>query len=549
MSTTPRHTLIAGARITSLGTLVSRLLGMLRDVATAALFGLSQGGVMDAFVVAFRIPNTFRRLFGEGALSASYLPVLTAELELSLQRARSLASVVFVWLSLLLMVLLALLESACGLVWFFWGDVPGMGLLTGLTAVMLPYMLFICLAAQAAATLNAHGHFAAPALAPALLNTCWLVGVWIIAPCLTDDKQAQAYVVAGCVLVSGLLQWLLQLLVLPRFGYHFHYDWQTSRPAVARIAWAMLPMTLGLAVTQINTLLNSFIAWGLSAPAGGPDAFQLLGRHVAYPLSQGAAASIYYGERMYELPLALFGLAVATSIYPLLSRHAARGDHQAVARDLTFGLRLVLFLALPAAVGLMIISEPLARLLFQRGSFTADDTLRAARVISCYAAGVWAYCAIPVLVRGFYSLGDRGTPVRVGCLAVVVNLALNLLLIWPMAEAGLATATSTAAVVQAVLLATLFSSRKVPLGWAPLLRTAARSALATIAMALVALGLLGSLPAGSALIQQAIHTLLPAATGAGAYLAVYWLLGGEELALLWGRHRTAGPDAIQKDDP
>lgn len=537
MPASPRHSLIAGARVTSLGTLVSRVLGMLRDVATAALFGMSQGGVMDAFVVAFRIPNTFRRLFGEGALSASYLPVLTAELEISPQRARNLASAVFLWLGLLLMVVLALLESACGLVWLVWGDVPGFGLLTGLTALMLPYMLFICLAAQAAATLYAHGHFAAPALAPALLNACWLVGVLLLAPLWSDDKQVQAYLVAACVLVSGVLQWLLQMAVLRRFGYRFEYDWNASRTAVKQIAWAMVPMTLGLAVTQINTLLNSFLAWGLSTPAGDPEFFECFGRRVVYPLSQGAAASIYYGERMYELPLALLGVAVATSIYPLLSRHAARGDREAVGRDLTFGLRLVLFLSVPAAAGLVLISEPLARLLFERGSFTADDTARAARVIACYAAGVWAYCATPVVVRGFYALGDRGTPVRIGCVAVGVNLALNLALVWPMAEAGLATATSMAAVVQASLLVVLFSSRKSRLDWGPLGRTAARSLVATLAMGLVAAGLLSVLASDGGLVRQALRVLGPAGAGAVVYLAVYRLLGGEELALLWGSAR------------
>jgi putative peptidoglycan lipid II flippase len=531
-STVPqRHLLITGARVTSLGTMASRLLGMIRDMATAALFGMSHGGVMDAFVVAFRIPNTFRRLFGEGALAASYLPVLAAELEAGRQRAWRLTSVMLALLAVLLAGLVLAIEAGCALMGLVWSDVPGMTLVLGLTAVMMPYMLFICMAAQAAATLQALGHFSVPALAPTLLNLCWLVGVWFVAPWFAD-KQQQAYAVAVAVLVSGTLQLAMQLAMLRRFGFRFDFDWATARAPLGQIAKAMLPMTLGLAVTQLNTLVDSLIAWGMAVAPGGVEIIPWLPGAVRYPLRQGAAASIYYGERLYELPLALLGIAVATAIYPLLSRHAARNDRAALSADLTLGLRVVLFLGLPASAGLMFLAEPLSRLLFQHGQFTADDTLRASRVIACYAAGVWAYCASPVVIRGYYALGDRATPVRVGLRMVGLNLALNLTLIWPLAECGLAVATTVAAVVQAVVLTTLFIRRHIAFDGPALAATGLRSVAATGLMTGAGLLALALAPTGMGLSARLLRVAIPLAVAVGVYFSAYRLLGGRELGML-----------------
>ena len=390
MNPSGRHPLISGAGITSLGTFASRVLGMVRDMATAALLGMSGSPVMDAFVVAFRIPNLFRRLFGEGALTASYVPVLAARLEKGRAGAWQLVSVGLVWLSVILAGVVLVAEGVCVLIYAVWGASPGMPLLVGLTALMMPYMLFVCLAAQVAATLQCLAHFAIPALAPTLLNICWLAAVWGIAPWFAPDQEAQAAVLAGSILVAGVLQLAVQWPKLRTFGFRFDYNWPAARDSLRDIATAMGPMVLGLAITQINTLMDSLIAWSLSAPPDGPQEIAWLGG-VRYPMQQGAASSIYYGERLYEFPLAIVGIAVATAIFPLLSRHAARGDHRMLGADLTLGLRLVLFFGVPASLGLILLAEPLARLLFQRGEFTPADTVRTARMIACYAGGVWAY--------------------------------------------------------------------------------------------------------------------------------------------------------------
>ncbi len=513
-------------------------------MATAALMGMSGGGVMDAFVIGLRIPNLTRRLFAEGALAASYLPVVTRLLETDRRRAWQLTSVLLICLALLLVGLMLAGQAVCGLIWLAWGDVPGMGLLLGLTAAMLPYAVFICLAAQVAATLQALGRFGLPALAPTLLNICWLVGAWFIAPHFAPNQVAQAYVLAVCVVVAGVLQLVVQLPLLFRLGFRFDFNWPAGRDSLGEVVRAMGPMVLGLAVTQVNTLMDSLIAWGLSAAPDGPQRIAWLGDAVAYPMQQGASAAIYYGERLYQFPLGILGLAVATAVFPMLSRHAARGDHRRLGGDLTLGLRLVLCLGVPAGVGLVLLAKPLVQLVFERGEFTADDTARASAMIACYALGVWAYCAMPVVVRGFYALGNRVTPVRIGMCMVALNLALNLALIWPLAERGLAVATSTAAMVQVVLLVTVFSRRMAPLAWAPLRKTIVQTALATTAMTALGVATLYFLPEGS---SRLARLAVPLISCGAVYLGVYRLAGGREIGMLLGRHASSPDDASTLD--
>ncbi|MBN1909908.1 MAG: murein biosynthesis integral membrane protein MurJ [Pirellulales bacterium] len=542
-----RHPLIAATRVTSLGTLASRTLGMVRDMATAALFGLSYGGVMDALALAIRVPNLFRRLFAEGALAASYLPVLTQLLEKDRRHAWQLASVLLTCLAAFLLGLLLVGELICGLLWLILGDVPGVGLVLGLTATMLPYTLFICVGAQVAATLHALSHFAVPALAPTILNICWLLGAWAICPWFAPDEEAQAYVLAVCVPVAGVLQLAFQIPVLVKLGFRFDFHWQAGRDALGRVLQAMGPMVLGLAVTQVNTFLDSLLAWGLAAAPDGPQRIAWLGDAVAYPMQQGANAAVYLGERLYQFPLGILGIAVATAIFPLLSRHAARGQHDRLGADLTLGLRLVLCLGVPAGAGLVLLAEPLARLLFERGNFDAADAARTAQMISSYALGVWAYCALPVIVRGFYAMEDRLTPVRVGLWAVGLNFVLNVTLIWPLAERGLAVATSVAACVQVVALVVLFSKRKSPLDWPILLVTIGRTLASTALMVTAGWVTLGRIAPDGTLVGQLLRVGAPLAVSLAVYTVVYRLLGGREIGMLLGRHGSS-PDGGSEVD-
>jgi putative peptidoglycan lipid II flippase len=239
----------------------------------------------------------------------------------------------------------------------------------------------------------------------------------------------------------------------------------------------------------------------------------------------------------------VLGMAIATVIYPALARHAARGDRRQVGVDLTAGLRLVWFTALPAGIGIMLLAEPIVNLLFVRGAFTEHDGQRAAVMVACYASAAWAFCALPVLVRGFYAIGNRQTPLRIGMLTVGLDLVITLALIWPLAERGLAISTALSASVQVVLLTALFSRVGSPLLWPELRATLAKGTVATLAMVL-AVVICGQIvvPADASSAQASANLLLAISVGAATYLLAAWALGMSELAML-ARRRRAGRDA------
>ncbi len=264
---------------------------------------------------------------------------------------------------------------------------------------------------------------------------------------------------SACILTAGVLQVAIQLWALRRAGFRFDYNVAACRAELGRLASTLGPMLVGLGVVQVSALVDSLLAWLLAAPAGYQGGIAWLGGAIDYPLTRGAAAAIYYGERFYQLPVGLVGAAAAAAVFPLLSRHAARGTPLRAAIDMTRTLRLVAFAALPLSVLLAVLAEPLVRLAFERGQFSSADTRRTAQMVVAYALGVWAQCSIPVLVRGFYALGDYKTPVRMALVAVGVNLALDLLLVWPLAELGLALATSASVMVQAAALGGLLRRR------------------------------------------------------------------------------------------
>jgi putative peptidoglycan lipid II flippase len=528
--------LFSALRIVASSTLLSRVLGMFREIASARLFGL--GPIWDAFSFAFVIPNLSRRLFGEGALSAAFLPVFAKQIEQDppgkLESAWQLASAVFSLLSVFLAALVLIGELVLlGLSYKFAGQAETQ-LMLGLTAVMLPYALLICLAAQVTAVLHALGHFTWPALVPVVLNICWIASVWLVDPLFDPNRVAQIYALAVCIVVAGVFQLALQLPTLRGFGYGFDRRWREVRPAVREIVRAMLPVTLGLSITQINTVLDRLIAWTLTRPQAGESSLALPFGW-SPPLDPGAVSALYFGERVYQFPLGVFGVTLGTVLFPLLARHAARGDFARVRDDLSLGLRLVIAIGFPASAGLALVAQPLMRLLFQHGEFTAGDTDRVVPILIAYGSGVWAYCAIPVLYRGFYAVGERRIPVQVGITAVVLDLTLNLSLIWKFAERGLAASTAISAIVQVALLSWLIQKRVGALNWKRLAVTGAKAALATAAMCAVYWGVWRLLPAGAGKLMEAgalVGTILLAAA---TYFLVARLAGIDELDLLLRR--------------
>ncbi len=542
------RTAFAGVPVVAGLTLVSRVLGLLRDAATAAAFGA--GPVLDAFTVAFRLPNLARRLLGEGALSAALLPALVkarganggANGGAGDDLADALATAVVGRLAVGLGV--AVLLGQAVLLPLALGAVGGLGgewrLLCGLTAACAPLAAFTCVAAQLAAALHARGRFAAAAFCPILLNLLWLAGVAGAALLLKRGAPAgdAIYSVAAAVTVAGAVQTAFLIDMLRRAGFRWRRDPAGVRAPLAAVRAAVVPALIGLSVTQVNALIDGFAAWGLAAPANDPDARLLPGLFggAPYPLRSGAASALYFGQRLYQFPVGVFGVAVGTVLFPRFAA-ASRGELNAAALG---GLRLVLYIGVPASVGLILTADLLSEVLFNRGAFDAAAARRTAQTAACLGAGAWAGCGLSVVTRVFYAADDRVTPVRAGVWAVGANLLLNATLVWPLGVAGLAAAGAAATCGQFVLLI-CWLGRAVP-GWRPraLAAAAGRAALggaAAGAACLLMRRLVGSAgwgwPPGGELVAAVLAAV-------GVFLPLTWALGMREaLELLGGRRRSA----------
>ena len=417
-------------------TLLSRLLGFLRDVVLAGAFGA--GPAADAFFVAFKIPNFLRRLFAEGAFAQAFVPVLAAWKEAGeargegRERVRELAAHAAGALGsvLLGLTVLGVLGAPLLVGLFapgFLGDPQRFGLAAEMLRLTFPYLLLIALTALAGSVLQTYGRFAPPAAAPVLLNLCLIGAALLLAPRMDPPVVALAW----GVLAAGLAQLLLQLPTLAREGLLARPRLRWGHPGVRRILRLMLPAMLGSSVAQLNLLLDTLLASFLAA---------------------GSVSWLYYSDRLVEFPLGVFGIALATVLLPGLSRALARGEGEAYRASLDWALRWVAVVAVPAALGLAALAGPLLATLFQRGAFSPQDVAMAARSLMAYALGLAGFILVKVLAAAFHARQDTRTPVRIALRALGANAVLNLLLVWPLAHAGLALATSLASLLNAALL-------------------------------------------------------------------------------------------------
>ncbi len=452
------HNFLKSVKTVSFYTFLSRILGLARDILCAGFFGTSM--VWDAFTIAFRLPNLFRRLFGEGALSAAFIPVFTEYLETKDRKeawelARNLGTILFCLLAGIVIVG----EATFCIVPRLTDLQPKWDLVFDLLLIMFPYVMFICLVAFSMAILNSLKHFLVPVLAPIILNLCWIFGIVVVASIFGHTAREKIVCVSYAILFAGFAQLGIQLPALRRFGMDFRPIFNLSHPALKRIFKLMGPTIFGLAIVQINVLLDSLIAVGFAPPAEGKEAFALFGREFLYPLKTGAASSLYYGDRLIQFPLGVFGIALANVIFPLFSAHAARQEWSNFKSTLNNAIRLMLFIGVPASIGLILLRQPLVELFYERKAFDAESTMRTTSVIFFYSIAVWAYCGLHVIVRAFYSLKDTKTPMKVGVCMVALNLVLNLTLIWFFKVGGLALATSISAILQLIVLVIILKKR------------------------------------------------------------------------------------------
>ena len=412
-------------------TFISRILGFIRDVVIAHVFGA--GASTDAFFIAFKIPNFMRRLFAEGAFSQAFTPVLTEyKTKRSPTDVKHLVDHVAGSLgSILLAVTMIGLLLAPILVFIFapgfFQDKVKYDLTVAMLQITFPYLLFIALTAFAGAVLNTYGRFAVPALTPVLLNVCMIVAAVWFAPYFDQPVMALAYAIffGGIIQLVFQLPFLYRLHLLPRPRFNRHDE------GIKQIYRLMIPALFGVSVSQINLLIDTLMASFLVS---------------------GSVSWLYYSDRLMEFPLGIFGLALATVMLPDLSRSVAKNDMHTFNKTLDWALRCVFLIAIPSMLGLIILAEPILTTLFHNEKFGTHEVMMTARSLIAYAFGLVGFVLIKVLASGFYSRQDTRTPVKIAVVAMLTNIILNIAFIIPLAHAGLALATSLAALLNAGLL-------------------------------------------------------------------------------------------------
>jgi len=442
-------------------TFLSRLLGYVRDAVVAGLFGATASA--GTFFVAFRIPNLLRRMFAEGSLSVAFIPVFTETLHAkgrteALRLAQATLLLLMILLTGLVLLGIFLAPSIVTLVGPGFKDNPALYTLTvELTRIMFPYIFFIGLVALSMGILNVFGHFAAPALAPVVLNLAIIGAALVVSPHLAQPVKGLAL----GVLVGGAGQLALQAPFLYRYGIRLGRPLAFYHAGLQKIGRLMLPAAFGAAVYQINLLINT---------------------QLATLLPQGSVSYLYYADRLVQFPLGIVGIAAATALLPSLSRQALTGDQGAVARTFGHAVNIVLFITIPAMCGLMLLREPIIWLLFKRGAFDLEAVHLTAAALLYYAAGLWAFTLARLATQTFYALQDTRTPVWTAAVSIGVNIACGLTLMRFMGHAGLALATTIASGVNVILLFGSLRYRLGGLGMATILRSAGKALGCTLIM-------------------------------------------------------------------
>jgi len=413
-------------------TFLSRILGLVREIVFAAVFG--DGAAADAFFVAFRIPNFLRRLFAEGAFSQAFVPVLSeyrkkhtfVEIKTFIDQVAGRLSLILAIVTVVGVVASPLLATV-----FAWGyrDTPDkFALLVDMLRITFPYILLISLTGFAGSILNSYGRFAVPAMTPVFLNLTLISCALWLSPLMAEPVVALAW----GVLLAGMIQLMFQLPFLNQLKLLPVPTLKPRHEGVSQVISLMVPVMFSVSVGQINLLLDTILATALQG--------------------DGAVSWLYYSDRLMELPLGIFAIAIATVILPTLSRIHAAEDHDSFQATLDWSLRTLILVGLPASVALVVLAEPLIIIIYQRGEFGLDSVAPTAASLKAYAVGLLGFMSIKVLATAYFSRQDTNTPVRYAVTAMVSNMVFNLLLIIPLAHAGLALATSLSSFVNGGLL-------------------------------------------------------------------------------------------------
>lgn len=499
--------LLRSSIVTSGSTMLSRVLGMVRETVFAAIFGADAAA--DAFFVAFRIPNFLRRLFAEGAFAQAFVPVLsekrkTEPREVVKQFIDRVAG--SLGLALLITTVLGVLGAPLLARLFgmgFLDDAPKFALLVSMLRITFPYLILISLTGFAGAILNSYNHFAVPALTPVILNIVLIGAAWLLSPFFAEPTVALAW----GVLLAGALQLMFQLPFLAHLRLLPRPRLNMQDAGVKKVISLMLPVMFSVSVGQINLMIDSALATSIKG--------------------DGSVSWLNYTDRLVELPLGLFASAIATVIMPALSRLKTSGDDAAFSHTVEWGLRCTLLVGVPACLATLILAEPMVITLYQRGAFGVEDVLPTTRSVRALGSGLLAFMSVKILASAYFSRQDMHTPVRCGVIAMVSNIVINLMLIVPLKHVGLALSTAIAAFINAGLLLQGLLRRKVLVFSAEFWTLLIRLAVANVVM----IGVLFVLhqPTQTWLewsdFWRVLHLLWRCVVGAVAYFAALWACG------------------------
>jgi len=507
-------------------TLLSRIFGLFRDMGITSL---GANRATDAYGLAFQIPNLFRRLFGEGALSSAFVPVFTETAEKSgFEKASKLLANAMALLTVFLLVIMLVVEIGFVVVALLPGPADRK-LLMMLASVMFPYMVTVCLLALGSAALNCRGHFAFPAAAPIIFNIVGIIAAWWIAPILRNNLPGQLVIVALSVVAAGVIQLIAVLWLLNKSGFSIRLHLTPVEPGIIPIIKMLTPVLLGLGFLQISELIATLISWNLTATDATPN-INIFGWVLHKPLNPGVITRINAARALYQFPMGVLAISLGVAVFPLLTRYAARNDIVNLRDSINRALRLALMEGIATGVGLYVLAEPIVKVIYARRNFSPVDAAQAAFILQMYVLGMWSYCSYQILARSFYALKDTTTPLKVSCAIAGINLLMLVTMVWiPVLGAGaFGLSTSLTFAINAGVLIYLLRRRLGLFGGRKVLASVLRSIIASAVMAAIIYLLQWQMKDVPNWIIVA--TCVPA--GAFLFLGVAWLLGAEELAEL-----------------
>jgi putative peptidoglycan lipid II flippase len=526
---------VGHAKLISVLTLLSRILGMVRESVVANYFGATV--VAQAFSVAFSIPNLFRKLLGEGALSAAFIPLYAQTLKSGDEaEANRFAAASVNLLAILLLAVTVAGELILWLTVHLFHLRPDNLLVIRFTAIMFPYVILVCGTAFLSGILQVHKRFGIPALTQTPLNIIHIAVIIIGARILLlrpghPDEHLQtrlAYWLCAFVLIAGVVQITMLLPALRRIGFRFMWIGNFRTPGMKKLLTLSIPVALGAGVLQISVLLDKGITLFLTAGKNPAEKLQLFHQAWNYPLAIGAAARLNWAQMLYQFPLGVFATAVATAIFPSLSIDAHDKYGEKFKRVLRQGILFTMFEGLPASLGLILVRYPTVRLIFQHGSFTPADTQWVALSVVFYAAAIWAFSLQQVLNRAYYALHDTVTPLVLAMITIAVNTAVEIPLSFTrLHEAGIAAGTLASFGLQAIIMLIMLDRKIGALGLGSIARNVAKMLLACAAMAAACWGIqqLSQYPHGPGHLASAEQLAILMLVGGGAYAGMCLLLG------------------------